>query len=538
MIKFVCFFLLCLVVIFRKSGVVVTIGLLLELLLIFGCSFWLLQKHRAVAYLLNTFLCLLFSVQCLVMFFSGEFVSTLMIENANMLDNLGDKIGIYIIGAFGGILLSFFPLGVVNVKIGILKNGVCLLSFLYVFWGVGTHLAGYKFLSPLYSLFDTGIDVAKQYAFTSSLSEEEKTEILNYFHRDSLDTGFDKYGKICENPNVILFFTEGLSAEVLDVYNDLNLGLTPNLDSLHAVSLSFDNYFNHTAATFRGLRGQLYSTFQLCGGANDKGNGFAQISESAMLIKTKVAIKSLVDILRDNGYYSCFMNPEPANQSASNYIGTLGFDQVLPAGDYLRFSDKESFDFLGDIVLGAKTPFFIVFYNIGTHHGFDSPDERYKDGKNPVLSRFYNYDFQFGNWFNRMKEKGVFENTLLVFTTDHASYNSPEWVESFHSQQNSFIAPIPLFLYGAGLASGRIDALGRNSLDLAPTLLDILGLADCENWFLGNSLFCPSLNQYDYYSAIGSYYFCTKDKSVKHVDSASNRIISDIEKSYHISVNE
>lgn len=215
----------------------------------------------------------------------------------------------------------------------------------------------------------------------------------------------------------------------------------------------------------------------------------------------------------------------------------MGFDQIRPLSGNRKLTDKESFQELERCISEAKEPYFISFYNIGTHHGFDSPDVKYGDGNNAVLNRFHNYDAQFGKWFAQMKKEGRFDNTLLVFTTDHASYHSPEWKESFQSHQDCFIAPIPLFFYGAGIQYQRRDAAGRNSLDLAPTLLDILGVSDCTNWFLGSSLFAEA-SLYDRYSAIGEDFFTTLNNSVKPIREKSDTVITEIKKYYFISVNE
>jgi hypothetical protein len=85
--------------------------------------------------------------------------------------------------------------------------------------------------------------------------------------KENID-GTDIYIQLKENkkPNIIIIFTEGFSAEVLDVYNNLDLNLTPNLNKLYERSLVFNNYYNHTAATYRGLRGQMISGYQFLDG--------------------------------------------------------------------------------------------------------------------------------------------------------------------------------------------------------------------------------------------------------------------------------
>lgn len=77
-----------------------------------------------------------------------------------------------------------------------------------------------------------------------------------------------------KKPNVIVIFTEGMSFNVIDSVNNLGLGVTPKLDEIMKKSFFFINYYNHTAATFRGLRGQLTSAYQFKDGVGANGDGF------------------------------------------------------------------------------------------------------------------------------------------------------------------------------------------------------------------------------------------------------------------------
>ena len=74
-----------------------------------------------------------------------------------------------------------------------------------------------------------------------------------------------------------------------------------------------------------------------------------------------------------------------------------------------------------------------------------------------------------------------------------------------------FVDRIPLLIYDPvhGL-SGKFDAHGRNSLDLAPTILQLLGQRDVANSFLGHSLFEPRNFPIGIASLGGSYYMTTE----------------------------
>jgi phosphoglycerol transferase MdoB-like AlkP superfamily enzyme len=329
-----------------------------------------------------------------------------------------------------------------------------------------------------------------------------------------------------------------MSAEVIDEFNNLNLNLTPNLNKLYRSSFVFKNYYNHTAATFRGLRGQLFSSYQYLGGYYSDGTGFGEIDKAELIKRTDTRLISIIDILKGAGYETSFINTEPSNVQFSNYLETFHFDKIL-SGDVMDryLTDKEAFHLLKDTVFDLEEPFFIGMYNIGTHHGYDSPDKKYGNGDNPVLNKFFNYDTWFGDFFNCLLETDIFDNTMLIFTTDHASFNSPEYIHTFNSNQKYFVNTIPLFIYWNGMDHTIADANGRNSLDLAPTILDLLGIYNHRNYFLGSSLFTESIGDFNRISAIGDEFYYSGTKGIVPIRKDHKNEIELIYQYYGISMN-
>lgn len=538
--KFFFIILICFIANIYCGNILYLFVSILEILIIFEISHIVYKKNRFIGYILNVILSTVFLVQEFTFMFSGEYLSLLMIDNIKSVSVLGSKLLLYIISIIIVFFIIFLPFKFFKYKkYYFILSFIYITSLIYIFFIIG------RLSTPISAFAGTITEIVEQEVYAYRSKFEDKKEILKYFYRNSIESGnikhnYINYGGI-DKPNIIVIFTEGLSSEVLDVYNNLHLNLTPNLNKLYKESLSFDNYFNHTAATFRGLRGQLYSSYQYRGGWDRENKGFVELDKDSISKDTNVEIKSIIDILRENGYHSYFINPEPNLDFFYNYLSSFGFDEIYPSNSADKsLSDKESFLELEKSIYKAKEPFFIGFYNIGTHHGMDSPDIKYGDGSNPILNKFHNYDAQFGKWFNKMKSKGLFKNTLLVFTTDHASYNAPEWKKSFNSNQSTFIAKIPLFLYGDGIKSGKMDANGRNSLDLAPTLLDILNITNFGNYFLGNSLFYEHPSKYDKYSSIGNdIYYIEECNSVKKYKSLRDKKIkADISKFFVISLTE
>jgi phosphoglycerol transferase MdoB-like AlkP superfamily enzyme len=371
----------------------------------------------------------------------------------------------------------------------------------------------------------------------------EREKILQKFYRPELtgsETAIAPADKA--RPNVIIIFSEGLSAEVIDKFNNLDLNLTPNLDKLYDKSLVFMNYYNHTAATFRGLRGQLFSMHQYLGGYNDNNIGFGQLEKTELEKQLATGLVSLVDILNEAGYGTYFINPEPSNVLFSNFLENLHFESMYSGGIHDRYlTDREVFDLLGDSIHTIEPPFFMCVYNIETHHGYDSPDAKYADGSDPVKNKFHNFDLQFGKFLENFMASEISNNTILIFTTDHASYNSPEYKKAFKSRQKYFVNTIPLFIYRKGIEHETVDANGRNSLDLAPTVLDLLHINKHASYFLGSSLFLQNDNTLEKISAIGDDFYYTGNNPVTRLTGLTlkyNKEISLIREYYKISANQ
>src|SRR3546814_110683 len=91
------------------------------------------------------------------------------------------------------------------------------------------------------------------------------------------------------------------------------------------------------------------------------------------------------------------------------------------------------------------------------------------------------------------------DNTLLIFTSDHAHYPEPSYVQVARDERTGddgydpyFVDRIPMFVRAPWLEMpARFDAHDRTSLGLAPTVLSLLGIDRARNSFVGQSIFRP-----------------------------------------------
>lgn len=327
-------------------------------------------------------------------------------------------------------------------------------------------------------------------------------------------------------PNVILFFTEGESSRLLGAYGGQYPGLTPNIDHLAQRSMRVVDYYNHTAATYQGIIGQLSSGF-----TNSGGDDWGTSNNSAQLALIKR--QTLATILNGKGYSTYFFTSHHAGPF-TNMVGATGFEHIydfdavysLLHGDVKTQKQTDQLDdnslfrgltsFLKQRASSNETkPFFIATYNIGTHAFIQvaSDGVQYADGESQPLNRLHNYDADIGKFLDWFYTSPYANNTIIVFTTDHATYpDRPYRAVAGAGLKPYFVDKIPLLIMDPTHDLPHVlNADGRNSLDLAPTVLQLLGIQREPNSFLGHSLFEPRTLPLGVASIGSAFYITTKN---------------------------
>ena len=445
---------------------------LVELATILAFSYVVLNRISWLGHLLHFLLLLLYNIQTLVMYFGGSFTAFIMLNNLGSLQGLSGKFMAYLAWAVPMLICTCIPAKRITEKrnhffatilaIWVVAYGIACIVFTNV----------YSPIANVYYLYQDWSAYRAIAAQVQNLSADRKA-----FYQAEISSGVDKPEALPENPNIILIFVEGLSENI--VFD--SRGITPNISEFKNMSLSFDNYYNHSFATYRGLIGQLYSAYQ-----------YDNLDTNPLI--------SIQSILKEKGYQTTFINTEPSNQDFTNYLASFQFDELVSdvslENSYHYINDSNAYEILYRTVTEQHEvgqPFFTAIYTFGTHVSFDSPDMQYGDGSDSLLNRFYNTDYWFGEFFEKFQNSELAEDTILVLTTDHATYADDDFRKTFpdYVRKSIEVDKMPLYIYHQGIQSQRLDANGRNSLDLVPTLLDYLDISE-PNYFLGSSLFFPA----------------------------------------------
>ena len=303
-----------------------------------------------------------------------------------------------------------------------------------------------------------------------------------------------------EKPNLIVIFIEGFSARLLGCYGGRYPDLTPELDRFarRPDVMQVQRYYNHTAYTYRGIYGQCTSVL-MPSGAESK-------------FDDKRTLPSLASILNDRGYETAFFYSQRFELDAM--LKKLAFTNLY---NFLRIHKEGLVDFplndtlkyiCDDDLFAALTawlerrpkdapPFFVGLYNFETHAFMASPrrSARYSAAQpSPTLDQTHHVDKVFGRFVNWFMASPYAQNTVLIFTSDHAHYHGDtpfaQLMKAEPDYQSLPYDRIPLLIYDPGHKLPKsFDANYACSLDFAPTVLQILGVTQARNAFLGESFF-------------------------------------------------
>ena len=117
---------------------------------------------------------------------------------------------------------------------------------------------------------------------------------------------FPKRGSPARQPNVIVFFFESWSAEVLGPYNPRWTRVTPNLNEFAKHAMRVDDYVNHTIPTVTGLRGPTLF---------DVSWGLAYTPWHQVEKPVVGQVLCLPKLLADAGYESIYLNHGEATKT-------------------------------------------------------------------------------------------------------------------------------------------------------------------------------------------------------------------------------
>ena len=294
-------------------------------------------------------------------------------------------------------------------------------------------------------------------------------------------------------PNVLLVVVDTLRADRLGCYG-FREDTSPNVDRLASDGILLEKMICQVPQTLPSFCSILTGTHPVTHGV--RVNGFFSLSSRAV---------TLAEILRDEGYRTgAFLAGFPLD---SRFGMDQGFDtysdEMVSHRTMLGLNEQDdgSFDWLGhdtgsfentaDVVTNrflrwlddnGDEPFFALVHYFDPHHDYAPPAAFRGRYRHPYSGEVAYTDQQFGRILDRLREQGLDENTLVIFTADHGECLG-EHRRFYHQDQMVAAAinvPFVARLPGKLPKNSRIPGLCR-TVDIVPTILDLVDvdIPDC-----------------------------------------------------------
>lgn len=314
--------------------------------------------------------------------------------------------------------------------------------------------------------------------------------------------------KAGEQPNVIIVITDDQGYGDLGCHGNPYIK-TPNLDEFSHEAVNFSNF--HVSTTCAPTRGSL-----MTGRHTNRINVFHTISGRSMLWEDEVILPQVLGI---NGYRCGMFGKWHLGDNYPYRPEDRGFHEVVRhgGGGICQMPDYWGNDYFDDhywhngepeaykgyctdvffdealrfIEENKEDPFFCYISTNAPHGPLNVPEKYialYEDVQEvpATQKRFYgmitNIDDNFKRLISYLEEKGLDENTVLIFMTDNGTafgadvYDGGLRGHKGSEYEGGHRVPLMIRWPGGQLTGGReIDELVAH-YDLLPTFVDLLGL--------------------------------------------------------------
>lgn len=321
-------------------------------------------------------------------------------------------------------------------------------------------------------------------------------------------------------PNIILIAADALRADYLKTYNPSAVANTPNLDKFAKENTLFQNAFAQSSWTKPCFATIFAGSYPGCHTATTK---------TSMLPSGTVTFPQL---LQSGGYYTKGFanNPNIAaafqfNQGFHDYVdlkprryfgatysaSKLALYEVLRRGRHMvmsRISKKmhiedfyqpaqnvtaETLNWLDSPARPKDAPLFLFVHYMDPHDPFmdhtkpgvgyarvrmENPDpEKFLEPmRKAYISEIEYMDHHIGALFEGLRQRGLYDNSLILFTSDHGEefYDHNGW---WHGQTLfDELVRVPLMMKTPGAPRPQTAKNFARHIDIAPTLLQVAGV--------------------------------------------------------------
>ena len=335
--------------------------------------------------------------------------------------------------------------------------------------------------------------------------------------------------------NVVFFILESVPARYMDQYGG-KYNVTPEIDKVIPHSILFKNAYAHSPATNNSM-------------VSIMGSMYPWISHKSITREyPEIKLNAISSLLKNNGYRTVFYNSGDLKyQRANEFLLHQGFETVEDfSSKYCRdrqfivkgkrWENPDGSDdhcmvdaFSEWVGTDDQKPFFATIWSVQTHYPYfySGKEKDYKVESadfNRYLNALRHTDEAFGRLMAILRKRGLEESTLVVIVGDHGEAFGQHQQYTHASKIYEENVHVPLILVNKNLFAGQTNDIISGHIDIAPTVMGLLGLPANEQW-QGQDLFTADKNKRTYFFAPWSdYLFGYREGNHKFIYNATKNV--------------
>ena len=320
----------------------------------------------------------------------------------------------------------------------------------------------------------TAVVLNTPFCIMKTLFKKEKLPYLKYFDEDQLNSIYNPVKKYestepFTKKNIVIIILESFGDENVSFSNP-KIGNTPFLDSLITKSLYFPNGYANGRVSIDALPSIL--------------SGIPSIFGESYITSSYAFnnVESLPLILSGEGYETSFFHGAfNGSQNFDYYASIAGFDNYYGKNEYpysghydgyWGIYDEDFFQFFSEKLDTMTPPFLSSIFTISSHIPFSIP-EKYKGEFGSHKSEFYESvgytDYSLKRFFESVKNKAWYNNTLFVITADHVS---PLANQNNLPPLKNYL--IPILFFDPSKMNHEINTKEMQQIDIMSSILNYL----------------------------------------------------------------
>lgn len=369
-----------------------------------------------------------------------------------------------------------------------------------------------------YTVYD-GVQTAKANSERASADSSDMAQVLDYL-QDHYAAPNDAYFGKAAGRNVVYIHLESMQQFLIDLkmveQNGAENEVTPFLNSLYhsSDSLSFANIFHQTGQG-KTSDAELLMDNSLFG--FPQGAAITQVGGDN-------TFQSAPQVLKNKGYTSAVFHGNVGSfWNRDNAYKSMGYDYFFNSDTSYELNKENSLEYgLKDKLFFQQSaqyleqmeqPFYTKFITVSHHFPFQENEENtlfsIPETSDETINGFFNTahyaDQAVEEFFQYMKDSGMYENTVFVLYGDHFGISNSRNKTlapllgkdplTWNSYENAMLQRVPLIIHIPGLETGGIQETYGGQVDVLPTLLHLLGI-DTETYVqLGQDLLSEERSQ-------------------------------------------